>query len=220
MEYKLEEIRKGVFLFTTENRYDLCMLFLRYAEFYESPNPEFKGKLFSIIDFMEWYSKEYGNGAFTYPNDWSGFNIPGKTLKEIMSWGGFPEKNKYDLLMGEVLDKILETGCGWDFYLISGITGQEKTKEHELAHAFWFLDKKYQTEMSSLVTQTSSNAFEKMQDRLKEDGYCDEVIYDEIQAYLATGLSDGLKKKLGRFGIKKLREPFIKVFQHKLSSKE
>lgn len=194
------------------------MLFLRYAEFYESPNPEFKGKLFTLVDFMEWYSKEYGDGAFTYPNDWSGFNIPGKVIKTIMEQGGFPEKNKYDVIFAEVIDKILETGCGWDFYLISGITGQEKTKEHELAHAFWFLDRKYQKEMSSLVTKIQSKTFEKLQDTLLEDGYCTDVIYDEIQAYLATGLSDTIKKSVGAFGIKKLRAPFVKVFQDKLAS--
>ena len=66
MKYTLKEIKGGIFLVEFDNQYDLAMTFLRYQEFYESP--KFKGKRFTIIDFMEWYSKEY-DGAFTYTKD-------------------------------------------------------------------------------------------------------------------------------------------------------
>ena len=58
------------------------MHFLRAQEFYESPFPEFKGKNFNLIDYMEKYAKAYGDNVFTYPGDWCGFNIPSNVLKE------------------------------------------------------------------------------------------------------------------------------------------
>jgi len=58
--------------------------------------------------------------------------------------------------------------------------------EHELSHAFWHLDELYRRKAIELVTDLPANFFIKMTNTLKEMGYCDEVMKDEITAYLST----------------------------------
>ena len=79
----LYKISGNIFCLKFDNNYDLCMHFLRAQEFYESPFPEFKGKNFNLIDYMEKYAKAYGDNVFTYPGDWCGFNIPSNVLKVL-----------------------------------------------------------------------------------------------------------------------------------------
>ena len=60
------------------------------------------------------------------------------------------------------------------------------TIDHELSHAFWHLDSSYKGSALELVTALPAKFFLLMTRRLKEMGYCDEVIEDEITAYLST----------------------------------
>lgn len=53
MKFTISEVKPKIFLFESDNSYDLAMTFLRYQETYESPNPKFRNKSFTIIDFME-----------------------------------------------------------------------------------------------------------------------------------------------------------------------
>ena len=73
--YKIVEVRDRVFAVIMEDDYARPMTFLRVQEYYESPNPDFRGKHFNIWDYIEWYSREKKD-VFTYAFDWGGFNIP------------------------------------------------------------------------------------------------------------------------------------------------
>src|SRR3989344_5759404 len=101
MKYSLKNIAQGIYLLNFQSPYDLAMSFCRYQEFYESTNPVFKGKSFSLIDFMEWYSNKNNNRkrsdlkCFTYPDDWAGFNLPSYVFDNIIELG-IPDMNKYD----------------------------------------------------------------------------------------------------------------------------
>src|ERR1019366_973309 len=95
MKYTIKEIKSNIFLVKFKLQYDLCLTFLRYQEFYESPNKRFRNHSFTIIDFMSWYSSAFGNGIFTYPNDWNGFNFPDYIVPAVIS-AGIPDKNIYD----------------------------------------------------------------------------------------------------------------------------
>ena len=67
------------------------MSFVRMQEFYESP--KFKGKYFTLEQYMDYWSKEFGKGSFTYPSVWDGFNIPGKVLSDW--WDRFDNDRRY-----------------------------------------------------------------------------------------------------------------------------
>src|SRR5579864_3597075 len=97
-KYKISEVRSRVFFLQFKRRYDLCMQFLRYQEYYESVNSKFRDHAFDLLTYMEWYSHNNKLGYFSYPVDWSGFNIPGETIKKVWDLG-IADKNIYDYEM-------------------------------------------------------------------------------------------------------------------------
>ncbi len=90
IDYKIEEVRPNVFAVIVKDHYHRAMLFCRVQEYYESPNPQFRGKNFSIWNFIEWYSRQKKD-AFTYAFDWGGFNIPLKT-----AWDCYEKLKEYE----------------------------------------------------------------------------------------------------------------------------
>ena len=73
--FSLKQLMQRVWHLHFDHHYDLTMHFFRYQEYYESP--KFKQSNIQLVDLMDWYSKNMGDGIFTYPKDWSGFNLPG-----------------------------------------------------------------------------------------------------------------------------------------------
>lgn len=199
----LKKIHPQIYVLKFKTRYDLCMHFLRYQEIYESPSSKFRGKQFTIIDFMEWYSKKFGKYAFTYPIDWTGFNIPGKVISNTYN-NGIKDYNKYDKLMIHVYNTCAKESS--DFYLI-GVYGKSSALKHEIAHGLFYTDNIYKSIMEKLIKELPTNVRNKMSKELIKMGYSKNVHIDEIQAYMATGLDGYFKKAKG------YRKPFIKVFK-------
>jgi hypothetical protein len=194
MKYKIKQIVGGIFVSEFENNYDLAMTFLRYQEFYESANPKFKGKHFTIIDFMEWYSRENGNGVFTYPNDWAGFNIPVNIISKVqsknLSHNYIPDWNKYDDVMLDILIPIETTrGIGQEqgSYLIGIVKGSKSVMRHEIAHGLYHVYSDYKTGMNKLYSNLSVASKNLLNSKFKAMGYHKSVWKDEAQAYLSTG---------------------------------
>src|SRR4249920_176504 len=65
-------IARGIFLVRFDSQYELASTFLRIQEHYESSR--FRGRVFTLEQYMDWYAARFG--AFTYFEDWSGFNVP------------------------------------------------------------------------------------------------------------------------------------------------
>ena len=65
---KLYTTAKGFSLYhlVFKSRYEMAMFYLRYQEFYESINPEFRGKSFTYLDYMSWYTQFTNAHMFTY----------------------------------------------------------------------------------------------------------------------------------------------------------
>jgi len=213
--FSIYHITGKVYLFLFEEMYDLCMHFLRYQEFYESP--EFGGKSFTIIEFMEWYSKAFGGGSFTYSKDWAGFNIPSNVIWQVHT-KIIPDRNKYDIAMLDAYNKIsanthLIENCAKhdDFYILGAYKDDIKVLGHELAHGLYATDAKYHTEMSALYKALPTNIVNSIFDYLIKIGYNKQVLADELQAYMATGVPGDLQKANKQ--IQKLAIPFEKVFK-------
>lgn len=191
MKYKLKEVKPRIFLvnFDKKDTYDMSMLFLRYQEFYESPNIDFRGKHFLLLDFMEWYSHTYGNGVFTYPIDWAGFNFPGKIVDDVFNEGlGISDHNRYDTEMAIIYDKCHKKCPDGNFYII-GAACNEKVIKHEVAHGLFYTNSSYKTKMTKLVKNLKPSIRKKINKELKNMGYTPKVYIDETQAYLATGFA-------------------------------
>lgn len=205
--FTIKEVRPKIFHLDFKDRYQLAMHFLRYQECYESPNPKFRNHVFSLVDFMEWYSKAFGNGIFTYPADWAGFNIPSSIIKS--HYLDIPDWNKYDQVMQIIYDDCTEKSGG-DFYLIGSVgskTGDLFTLKHELAHGFFYLKADYKKEMTKLVKALKPSFRESVYKVLKRIGYTSHVYVDECQAYLSTGIPAGFEMK-----VKNEDKPFVQLY--------
>lgn len=207
MKYKVKKIIDKVYLVTTKKHYDLCMLFLRYQEFYESPNPKFRGKPFELLDFMEWYSGKYGEGAFLYPVHWSGFNIPSRIIEEVHC--EITDWNKYDEEMNKIRVRLVEEVGGDDYYLIGAPQGKADTLDHEVAHGLFYTVPSYREEMTELVRKLDKTFYKEICSWLKKHGYTREVFVDEAQAYMSTGLPKELEKS-GKKYIKAFKSVYKK----------
>jgi len=189
IKYSLNEIYPRVFLVTMDNSYDLAMTFCRAQEFYESPYKEIRGKNFNMVEFQRLYTMRRGESCFTYPEDWCGFNIPSNAIWNLYYSSDIKDLNQYDAVFHKIIDKIT---CGsnnneYRYYLIGAGTGDEKTKNHEIAHAFYYLHSPYKREMNKLIKEINKHSYNKIANFLINTGYTKKVIDDEIQAYLATG---------------------------------
>jgi len=206
----------NIFQIEAETQYILCMTFIRLQEFYESPFKDIRGRYFTLERYMDRYAEETGN--FTYPTDWNGFNVPGNVVRDFFDPYTFNfaydmSKKEY-LLYHELLNLDLigpKSSPKKRFYLL-GTHSEEDEKEHEAldheyAHAFWYLDSRYQRAQKENLAQLSKKATKQIHEALKDLGYTEEVFQDETQAYLSTStdedLEDSFKGKWPDLPVKK-----------------
>jgi hypothetical protein len=215
IEYKIEKVKPKVFAVIIKEQYDRAMTFLRIQEFYECPNPLFRGNIhFSFTEYMKWYSKEYGKG-FTYGIDWSGFNVPLEiayacydTLRDRYT--------DYDDVMESIVHQIYElNGDDCDGYIIGAGSTEGDTFQHEICHGLYATNKQYK-ELVDEVTETIEwQDYLKFEANLLDMGYTAAVIPDEIQAYLSFGhdykpFTKGVSKKV----CNELHKQYINVFNN------
>ena len=163
-------------------------------EYYESP--EFRGKAFTLDEFIEYWAINYGNGAFTYPSVWDGFNIPFPIVEE---WS-----TKCEEAYGELRDKEIEllkaireenVKNGHDYtylqdsYIIGVHSKSKDLKEvidHEVAHALHYIYNGYRESCEKLLETVPKSTIKRVGRTLTKMGYGQNIIKDEMQAYFST----------------------------------
>jgi hypothetical protein len=185
INHTLTKLHKGIYLLEIENSYDLAMTFCRVQEFYESSFDEIRGKNFTISQLMRLYSMKFGEGLFTYPIDWVGFNVPSKAIWNCYYEFIIEDLNEYDHLIQEIDDKIQNESPN-KYYLIGSRPNEKTTIDHEVAHAFYYLNKKYKKESDKIVDSIHQSSLKKIKKHLLSIGYNDKVFKDEVQAYLSN----------------------------------
>lgn len=214
MKYSVKEIKENIIAVVVPNDYDRAMLFCRAQEFYESPNEKFKNGTFSIWDYFSWYSKKFGNGCFSYPKDFVGYNFPLIVAKKCYQQNIV--ETPYDQEMIKIIDSTFEEGKRK--YLIGVDDLKNSTFDHELAHAFYYVDLEYQKKMDQITKKISKFDYLRFKNNLKTTGYCSSVLKDEIQAYMSTEINRKITK--GVKSKKKLHKLFKSVFtEHKRGKK-
>ena len=214
IDYKIIEVKPNVFAVMIPNQYDRAMLFCRAQEYYESPNKKFRGKDFSIWDYMKWYASNHT--GFSYAGDWSGFNIPFdimwecyNTLSNLPDW-----ETPYDGYMWEILVAISnKMDVTKKAYVIGAGDMEGDTFQHEVAHGLYYTNKEYKQLMDEITETIEWQDYLKFEKNLLDMGYTAAVIPDEIQAYLAFGhdykpFTKGVDKRI----CKDLNKEYIKVF--------
>jgi hypothetical protein len=212
---KVVEVKPRIYCVTIDDDYDRAMLFCRYQEFYESPYKKFRGKPFTWMEYMRHYKSAWKKRVFTYPEDWSGYNIPSHMLQQAHHI--FCRDTEYDLIMNDIYwycakDSMEKNdGRQTDWYLIGASSKDLKTMDHEIAHGLYYTNDEYKKSTIKLIKQIKPNHYDKLKKKLIKMGYVDDkkIIDDEINAFMSTGLYNGLDTK----ELKKYEKEFIKNFK-------
>lgn len=213
---KVKEIRPFIYCVEVDDDYDRAMLFCRYQEFYESPYKQFRGKPFTWMEYMRFYKTNWKKRTFTYPDDWSGYNIPSNILEKGVDT--FYKETEYDNVMKDIYfycginsqNKNNGTSCNW--YLIGASSKDKGTTNHEIAHGLYFTNKEYKKNVTNLIKNIKPTHYEKLKKKLIKMGYVDDkkIIDDEIQAFMSTGLYNGMETKELKVYEKEFRDNFKK----------
>lgn len=166
-------------LISADSQEELAKTFIRFQEHYESPNPEFRGQIFTLGSFKSWYSEYYGGD--TYYQDWKGFNFPSKVLLPFRQ-GLFDPLTNYEISFLNLLKYRHD-----DFYIIGA--NDDSIIRHELAHALYYCSDQYKKEIDRFLSNNKKSLY-KIKRYLLTKGYCKEVLNDEIQAYITDNDED------------------------------
>jgi hypothetical protein len=215
---KVVEIAPKIYGAVIEDDYDRAMLFCRYQEFYESPYKNIRGKYFTIFEFMRTYTKQRKADMFTYPWDWSGYNIPSNVLEKAHDT--FYKETEYDVIMNDIIfycanDAMRKNdGTRTNWYLIGADNFSSKTMNHEIAHGLYFTNKKYKKSCDSLISEIKKKDYNLTRKSLVKMGYADDtkIIDDEIQAFFSTGLYKSFDNDSTRRYAKKFEENFLAYY--------
>jgi hypothetical protein len=169
---KKKAIGEGIFLVRFDTQYALASTFLRIQEHYESSR--FRNRVFTLEQYMDWYAERFG--AFTYFEDWSGFNVPSTAFEPFYAGKFDPLLQKEERLL-RLFDR--ERALGRPFYVI-GLSDDEDLG-HEIAHALYFTRPDYRKAVRAAMRGYDTSALEK---KLAAMGYHRAVLADEAHAYL------------------------------------
>lgn len=170
-----------------DTMYELTSSFMRMQEFYESPNPQFRGDYFTMDEYMDWYASQNHDKIFTYFEDWAGFNITGKAVIAFFDTFTNVEhtlRRKEVEILSHVMDFILNRDA--NFCIIGTYAGHPELFNHELRHAHYYLNAEYRNKCDAIYDSMPVLIVAHLRDYLLDWGYTEEVIADEIQAYFGS----------------------------------
>lgn len=212
INYKIKEVRPNVFAVIIKDDYDRAMTFCRVQEFYESPNKKFRGKDFSIWDYMKWYSSEYKRG-FSYGVDWSGFNIPYDVIEKCYDLQVMSE-TPYDDEMYYIFNKISDMKKDGKAYIIGADSLDSDTFNHEICHGLYYTNNQYKQLVNEITLTIPTKNYSVFQKNLIDMGYTESVVEDEIQAYLTTNWNyQRFRGGVSKQDCKELHNEYKKVFK-------
>ena len=193
---KFKALENNTLLCIGENQKELSLTFFRIQEFYESQKPELRDQKFDVFNFLDVMMNEYGE--LTYFADWSGFNFPDYVYEEWWNTHATGKFTEYETqLIREIAEKLDEKQ---KFYVIGVMEDDLETFNHEMAHALYYLNDEYNLEMTGLNLEFAINhpeSYNNLSAELRELGYADSVMLDEIQAYMCSSGGWELKSDFG-----------------------
>jgi len=175
-------IAHGIFVVRFQTQYELASTFLRFQEHYESSR--FRNRVFTLEQYMDWYAATFG--AFTYFQDWSGFNVPSTAFESFYRGLFDPLLRKEERLLRRFRNERAP-------YYVIGIASDDDLR-HELAHALFFTRPTYKAAVVAAMRGYDTASLKK---RLASMGYHRQVLTDEVHAYLvapAGSLGRGVRR--------------------------
>lgn len=158
---------------SADSQRELGETFIRFQEYYESPNKKFRNQIFTLGQIKQWYSVEYG--ADLYSDLWVGFNFPSFVLEPFRT-GLFDPLTDLEKSLIHLLKYRNDK-----FYIIGA--QNKSVLRHELTHALYDSSEDYRSSINNYIKKNKKR-FVKVIRYLMKKGYCDSVINDELQAYI------------------------------------
>ena len=210
--FKTKKPIKNCLLLEFNTQKDLALAFCRVEEYYEG-NPKVNGNYLSFVEFIDAFMTD--DGKLDYFHYWTGFNIPGNIFIE-WSQKNMSEKTYWENALAYAVHSKLNLEK--PFYVIGGVKGDIEVIDHEIAHALYYMNPEYKDMMDTANYQFYKNLrgeYSKMVKALKKMGYGDNVIKDEVQAYMSTS---GKKELVEKFGLDFTKiQGFRKLYRKVLS---
>lgn len=187
----------GIVLLTADNQKELSLTFYRIQEYYESTNPLLKGRIFSPAEFLAEEIDEFGR--IDYFEVWNGFNFPGYVFRDWLSKVANRLTFEETRLVALVYDWILPSEE--KYYVIGAVDGDKTTIKHEICHALYYLNDSFRHEARGILSEFNihhNQECAKLRKTLNEEYvYAEDVLDDEMVAWLATSPKGEITKDLG-----------------------
>ena len=194
-QIELFEMYPKIFALVIKDDKLRARVFMRYQEFYESDSDSFRGKGFKWQDYTKFYKEKTKKDYFSYHEDWAGYNMPCTSIESCIA--KIPDLNFYDLIMFSVVDTIKNIIGGDNYYLI-GIDQSDGEDPslifHEVAHGLWFSSPIYKRKQFNNIERMNPSVRNTVAKKITGMGYGENVVDDEIQAYLSTGVGDNMTR--------------------------
>jgi hypothetical protein len=184
---------------SADSQEELGRTFIRFQEFYESPNPDFKNNIFTLGMVRNWYSIKYGGD--TYEKDWTGFNFPSKVLIPF-------KQGLFDPLTSEEIQVLDYFKYRHDNFYIIGAQ-DNATLRHELAHALYLYDPIYGRKIDEICT-INKKEMSIVRKYIIDKGYAEDVVNDELQAYITDNDDPFIIKNTPEHILKKINKLYTK----------
>lgn len=176
MKAEFKKITDKISQLTFESKEEMNETFVRITGYLECP--KFKDQIFTLGQYREWYSTEYG--SWSYYTDWSGHNIPSKGLVPFINGMFDPLSELEHSLIDTFKYKV------HPHYIIAIYDGvRDGALDHEMAHALYGTEPEY-TEAVDIAVKGNWLALEDVRNKLTELGYNPDTHIDECHAYVGV----------------------------------
>jgi len=165
-----------IFEITSNSKSAVAKIVVRFQEYYDEK--EFKGKIFTLDEFKEYYSK---GGKFTYYYDWNGFNFPDYAVKSFLDGKFDPLSPEEKWLIDNIKAKVDLTK---PYYIIGYSNDDEPTINHERAHALYYMSPEYKKSADAIIDSIPKSELGTLTKFMDVRNYHPSVYKDEMQAYL------------------------------------
>jgi len=180
----------------------MSLTLCRPQEFYECNSTKLRNKVFDFSDFLDHYLQK--DGSIDYFNYWAGFNLPSHILEEFFKHFELSKKEKE-------LYKLTRKFANKPYYVIATKKNDSATLKHELVHAYYYLNPSYKQKVDTVVRHMRTDLKKDLINILKTMGYSNNVIIDEINAYMASSTTKYLKEEFYLDLTKKDVKPFVEL---------
>lgn len=151
--------------------FEVCDATYRFSHYYEIPT--WIGKIFTCKNLDDFYIQSNGSKNY-WKNKWAGSNIPDHAFEPFLN-GTFKSLNSVEKKILNLVKDLPKP-----YYVIMHCS--PAYREHELAHALWYTNRKYRYEAIKILRVFKKELKETYQ-VMQNIGYSNKVLHDEVHVY-------------------------------------